>query len=58
MIRQDMKFDVRTLKHRMRRNEMTQAEIDAELAKIPDEAAESEPTKTEFSARWEGKSAQ
>lgn len=48
MIRQDMKFDVRTLKHRVRRNEMTRKEIDAHLASLPDDAAEGEETKTDF----------
>ena len=48
MIRKDMKYDVRTLKHRLRRNELSRKEIDAHLSGLPDEAAEGEETRTEF----------
>ena len=51
MIREDMKFDVRSLKHRMRRGELTPADVQAHLSTLPDEGAEAEPTRTEFSAR-------
>lgn len=51
MTREDMKFDVRSLKHRLRRNEITPKEIEKQLATLPDEAGESEPTRTEFVAR-------
>jgi hypothetical protein len=51
MIREDMKFDVRSLKHRLRRGELKPADVQAHLSTLPDEAAEAEPTRTEFSAR-------
>ncbi len=56
MIRKDMKYDVRAQKHRVRRGEMSRQEIDAHLASLPDDAAESEPTRTEFVATWDKKS--
>lgn len=56
MIRKDMKFDVRATKHRLRRAEMTRQEVEAHLASLPDEAAEAEPTRTEFVATWDKKS--
>jgi hypothetical protein len=51
MTREDMKFDVRALKHRLRRNEIKPSDIQAHLATLPDEAAEAETTRTEFTAR-------
>lgn len=55
MIREDMKFDVRTLKHRTRRAELSPQEIEEHLAALPDEADEAETTKTEFVASFEEK---
>ena len=53
MIREDMKFDVRTLKHRLRRAELAPKEIEKHLSALPDEADEAETTKTEFVASFE-----
>ena len=55
MIREDMKFDVRTLKYRSRRSELSPKEIEKHLASLPDEADEAETTKTEFVASFEEK---
>ena len=55
MIRQDMKFDVRTLRHRARRTELSPKEIEKHLADLPDDADEAENTKTEFTASFEEK---
>ncbi len=52
MIRADMKFDLRTLKHRLRRGEITQAEYDASLAELPDESEELEETEVTFTASF------
>ena len=53
MNRDDMKLDVRTLKYRRRRNEVTDAEIAKALQALPDEAAEAETTTTQFVATFE-----
>jgi hypothetical protein len=53
MIRDDMKFDVRTIKYRKRRNELTDQDVQKELDTLPDEAAEAEPTTTQFVATFE-----
>lgn len=55
MTREDMKFDVRALKHRLRRGEVKPSDIEAHLATLPDDAAECETTRTEFVARQDGK---
>ena len=55
MIREDMKFDVRTLRHRARRSELSPKEIDKHLHSLPDDADESELTKTEFVASFQEK---
>jgi hypothetical protein len=57
MTNDDLKFDVRSLRHRVRRTEISPDEIKKHLDSLPDEAAEAELTKTEFVARWDGKSA-
>ncbi|MEQ1566058.1 MAG: hypothetical protein ABMA64_10505 [Myxococcota bacterium] len=49
----EMKFDVRTLKYRRRRRELTEKEVAARLAELPDEAAEAESTTTQFVATFE-----
>jgi hypothetical protein len=55
MIREDMKFDVRTLKYRLRRNEVTQEELQEHLDSLPDEADEAETTQTQFVGTFEGR---
>lgn len=55
MIREDMKFDVRTVDYRLRRHEITPKELDAHLDDLPDEADEAEPTKTAFVPSFEEK---
>jgi len=55
MIHDDMKFDVRTLKYRKRRNEMTDQDVQSYLDTLPDEAAEAETTTTQFVATFEEK---
>lgn len=52
MIRADMKYDVRTLKHRLRRNEITLAEYEAHLAELPDDSEELEETEVTFTASF------
>ena len=54
MTRDDMKFDVRSLKHRMRRSEISPKELQKHLDALPDDAAECETTRTEFVARSGG----
>jgi hypothetical protein len=51
--RDDMKFDVRALNHRLRRGEVSGEEIARYLDALPDEAAEVAETKTEFVASFE-----
>jgi hypothetical protein len=53
VIRTDMKFDVRTLKYRRRRNEVSEEELKKELDALPDEAEEAEPTATQFISTFE-----
>jgi len=52
MIRPDMKFDLRTLKHRLRRREITQEEYEAFLAALPDESEEFVETEVSFTASF------
>ncbi|MEN0062521.1 MAG: hypothetical protein AAGA48_10255 [Myxococcota bacterium] len=52
MIRTDMKFDVRTLKHRLRRGEVSVQELNAHLEELPDDAEELEETEVQFTASW------
>ncbi|HHO50441.1 MAG TPA: hypothetical protein ENK18_06090 [Deltaproteobacteria bacterium] len=53
MIREDMRFDTRTLKHRLRRKEITPEELEASLAELPDEAEELEETSVRFTSPYE-----
>jgi hypothetical protein len=53
MIREDMKFDVRALKYRLRRNEVSKKELDKHLDALPDDADEAETTHTTFVATFE-----
>lgn len=53
MSRDDMKFDVRLLKYRYRRSELTTKDVEKHLASLPDEAAEAQPTSTTFAAVFE-----
>lgn len=53
MIRHDMKFDVRTIKYRRRRSELTDEEVKKQLESLPDDAAEAEPTATQFVSTFE-----
>jgi hypothetical protein len=53
MIREDMKYDVRALKYRLRREEISKKELEKHLASLPDDAAEAETTSTGFAATFE-----
>ena len=53
MIRTDMRFDVRTLDHRLRRGEITKKELEEHLDDLPDEAEEAEEGVTPFVAAFE-----
>lgn len=53
MIRHDMKYDVRALKYRIRRNEISKEELQKHLEALPDDAAEAETTNTGFAATFE-----
>ena len=48
MIRTDMRFDTRTLAHRLRRGEISRAELDEHLGELPDEADEATEAVTPF----------
>jgi hypothetical protein len=48
MHRADMLYDVRTLQYRLLRKEYTDADLQAQLATLPDDAAESVETTTRF----------
>ncbi|MEQ1504131.1 MAG: hypothetical protein ABMB14_17950 [Myxococcota bacterium] len=50
---EDMKFDVRSMKYRQRRGEISDEELAKHLASIPDEASEAEETRTQFVATFE-----
>jgi hypothetical protein len=49
----DMKFDVRALNHRLRRGEISGEDVEKYLQNLPDDAVETEETKTEFVATFE-----
>lgn len=53
MIRTDMKFDVRTLDHRVRRGEITKKELEEHLDELPDEADEADEAVTPFVSSFE-----
>ncbi len=46
----EMQFDVRTVGHRLRRGEISQAQYNAFLESLPDEGEEGEEAETEFTA--------
>lgn len=46
----EARFDKRTLPHRQRRGEFTQAEVDAHLATLPDDAEEAVESTVRFAA--------
>ena len=48
MIRTDMRFDTRTLAHRMRRGEISRKELEAHLEELPDDAEEAIEAVTPF----------
>lgn len=48
-----MKYDVRALKYRIRRNEISKEELQKHLEALPDDAAEAETTNTGFAATFE-----
>lgn len=48
-----MKYDVRALKYRLRRNEVSKEELDKHLESLPDDASEAETTNTGFVATFE-----
>jgi hypothetical protein len=50
MIRTDMRFDTRTLAHRLRRGEISKAELQEHLDELPDEAEEATEVVTPFVA--------
>lgn len=45
----EVPFDVRTLHHKLRRGELTQVELDAQLASLPDDAERALSCDTRFS---------
>jgi hypothetical protein len=53
MIRDDMKFDVRTIRYRQRRTELTEEEVKKQLDSLPDDASEAESTVTQFVSTFE-----
>jgi hypothetical protein len=53
MIKTDMRFDVRTLDHRLRRGEISKKELNEHLHDLPDEAEEAEEVVTPFVATFE-----
>jgi len=53
MIRQDMRFDTRSLKHRLRRSEVTLTELNTHLDELPDDAEEVAQTEVTFSSPYE-----
>lgn len=55
MTRDDMRYDVRTLKYRLRRNELSAEEVKKHLDSLPDESKEAETTHTQFIATFEGR---
>lgn len=55
MIRQDMRYDVRTQKYRMRRGEFNPAELKSVLDELPDDAAEAIETTTRFQGSMESR---
>jgi hypothetical protein len=56
MIRTDMRFDTRALAHRLRRGEITKAELEEHLEDLPDEAEEATEAVTPFVASGEKRS--
>lgn len=48
----DLRFDVRVMKHRVRRGELTQAEVDKHLSGLDDDAEHGEETTTQFVAAF------
>lgn len=48
----DLRFDVRTIAHRKRRGELSQADIEKHLSGLPDDAEHGEETETQFVASW------
>jgi hypothetical protein len=52
MQREDMRFDVRTQKYRLRRGEISREELSAHLESLPDEAEEGVETETKFTTPW------
>jgi hypothetical protein len=50
-------FDVRTLEHKVRRGEITRAQVRTHLASLPDETALGEESKVRFSNPFEQRQA-
>jgi hypothetical protein len=48
----DLQFDVRILAHQIRRGMITQAEIDARVAALPDEAEEAVESQVRFTTPY------
>ena len=48
-----MRFDTRTLKHRLRRKEISPEELDQHLEALPDEAEELVEVEVRFSSPYE-----
>ena len=53
MIRQDMRYDTRTQKHRLRRGEVTLTELGEHLDALPDEAEECVETNVRYTSPYE-----
>jgi hypothetical protein len=51
-------FDVRTLDHKVRRGEVTRAQVRTHLDALPDEAAQGEESKVRFSNPFEQRQAE
>ncbi len=51
------KFDNRVVHHHLRRGVLSQADYDAYLKSLPDDAEHAEPTETEFVASWANRGA-
>jgi len=47
-INDDFRFDVRVMPHALRRGKLAQADVDAHIAALPDDAEEAEPCEVVF----------
>ena len=54
----DLQFDVRLVKHRIRRGELTHQEVENHLSALADDAEHGEETTTEFVATFKNRDGQ